>query len=830
MTTLITRASKGSPLTNAEADANWNALNAGKIETSLLAVALGVATLDASGYLLAAQISPTFNAATVTTNANLTGPITSVGNATSINSQTGTGSTFAMSVSPTFTGTPAAPTAAVDTNTTQLATTAFVAGQASATNPLMNGSVAVGTSLRYAREDHGHASDTSRAPTASPTFTGTATFNIISAAGQINSTLATGTAPLVIASTTQVANLNVSLLQGNTWAAPGPIGATTQSSAQFTTVAASDILATGSLTCYSRIVAMSVAGDSSSAILAAPSATSTIPLIGTTQRGSRVYMESTTNCTVAAYGNESRVSTAAGVYTMPLGVNFMVSDGVQGAGSTYTEQDGFRCSNLTGAATNIGFRSMLTSGANKWNAYFDGTAQNYFAGLTGFGVSVPTYPIDVISATADYIGIQIRGGSGTDVGGVRFASYAGVVQGRILGGPSGYISFATGNPLVTQVQVVHLASVVNSLTLTGAIAGGDPIVGTLGPSGDIGLKLTCKGTGKVTITSHSGVQTQFRVRGDNVAVNYLDVFGTTTGNGPIIRAEGVDSNIRVNLYSKGTESVRIGTNQGAQVAADFTHVASAVNYPSICGAISGSGPIIQAAGSDPDIPLLLSSKGTGAVGLYTGAATLLQVSVIDVAGANRYVTLAGSNSGNPTIGVSGGSLALSAAVIGASTIACTAGTGTGQPVMIGTLHVDTTAVGNVGAGTDDLMTYSLPANSLSANKKGVRITVWGRCANNANAKTVSLLFGATSISIPTRTSVDHAWRVVCTVIRTGSGAQLLSAEVHGSTVNSTTVSDNGVSESTPAETDTAAITIKCTAVGVADNDIVQKGLHVEFIN
>jgi hypothetical protein len=45
------------------------------------------------------------NAATVITNANLTGPITSVGNATSIASQTGTGTTFAMSASPTFTGT-----------------------------------------------------------------------------------------------------------------------------------------------------------------------------------------------------------------------------------------------------------------------------------------------------------------------------------------------------------------------------------------------------------------------------------------------------------------------------------------------------------------------------------------------------------------------------------------------------------------------------------------------------------------------------------------------------------------------------------------------------
>lgn len=70
---------------------------------------------------------------------------------------------YATLASPTFTGTPAAPTAAADTNTTQLATTAFVIAQAGSTSPAMNGTAAVGTSLRYARADHVHASDTSRA-------------------------------------------------------------------------------------------------------------------------------------------------------------------------------------------------------------------------------------------------------------------------------------------------------------------------------------------------------------------------------------------------------------------------------------------------------------------------------------------------------------------------------------------------------------------------------------------------------------------------------------------------------------------------------------------
>lgn len=76
-------------------------------------------------------------------------------------------------VSPAFTGTPTSPTAAQDTNTTQIATTAFVCGQAGSASPLMAGAAATGTSLRFARQDHVHPTDTSRAPLASPTFTGT---------------------------------------------------------------------------------------------------------------------------------------------------------------------------------------------------------------------------------------------------------------------------------------------------------------------------------------------------------------------------------------------------------------------------------------------------------------------------------------------------------------------------------------------------------------------------------------------------------------------------------------------------------------------------------
>jgi hypothetical protein len=75
--------------------------------------------------------------------------------------------------SPTFVGVASGQTATAGTSTTQLATTAFVMGQASSTAPVMNGTAAVGTGTTWARADHVHPIDTSRAPLASPSLTGT---------------------------------------------------------------------------------------------------------------------------------------------------------------------------------------------------------------------------------------------------------------------------------------------------------------------------------------------------------------------------------------------------------------------------------------------------------------------------------------------------------------------------------------------------------------------------------------------------------------------------------------------------------------------------------
>jgi hypothetical protein len=73
-------------------------------------------------------------------------------------------------------------------------------------------------------------------PTLVTPVLGAATGTSLSVSGQLISTVATGTAPLVVASTTNVPNLNASTLSGNTFASPGPIGGTTPSTGAFTTL------------------------------------------------------------------------------------------------------------------------------------------------------------------------------------------------------------------------------------------------------------------------------------------------------------------------------------------------------------------------------------------------------------------------------------------------------------------------------------------------------------------------------------------------------------------------------------------------------------------
>ena len=159
-----------------------------------------------------------------------------------------------------------------------------------------------------------------------------------------------------------------------------------------------------------------------------------------------------------------------------------------------------------------------------------------------------------------------------------------------------------------------------------------------------------------------------------------------------------------------------------------------------------------------------------------------------------------------------------------------AGTGTGAPVMIGTLEVNTTSDGNTGLSTDSpLQTkYPLPANSLSSGSKGIRITHWGTGAANANTKTLTAFFGTTRLIEAASTSANAlSWKIVVHVFRTGANTQLYQAEL---TIYGTAIEAHLVTNGTCAETDTSAIDLWAAGTSINTNDLVQKCRLIEFIN
>lgn len=99
------------------------------------------------------------------------------------------------------------------------------------------------------------------------------------------------------------------------------------------------------------------------------------------------YAQSTFQSTVTTtgMGYRSALGTQATSFTLPNLYGYLAQDGVKGAGSTITNNHGFNCLALANGTNNYCFRGQTTAGANNYNLYMDGTAQNYLAGKTGIG-------------------------------------------------------------------------------------------------------------------------------------------------------------------------------------------------------------------------------------------------------------------------------------------------------------------------------------------------------------------------------------------------------------------------------------------------------------
>ena len=129
-------------------------------------------------------------------------------------------------------------------------------------------------------------------------------------------------------------------------------------------------------------------------------------LTGTTQRG--VYSAPTFNssATTAGIAMQAWPATAAASFTLSDAVGFWANNAAKGAGSTITNQHGLYIQDQTQGTNNYGITSLVSSGSNKWNIYASGTAQNYFAGSVGLGVTVPSTKLAVAGDISMGVGLS----------------------------------------------------------------------------------------------------------------------------------------------------------------------------------------------------------------------------------------------------------------------------------------------------------------------------------------------------------------------------------------------------------------------------------------
>lgn len=124
---------------------------------------------------------------------------------------------------------------------------------------------------------------------------------------------------------------------------------------------------------------------------------STSSLTGTQQFAAVAAVTISSAATVAAAAFTAGMSTQAAAFTCADFINFYSQNCGKGAGSAITNQYGFFTTDLTSGGSNYGYYGAVSSGANKYNLYMTGTAQNYLAGVTGIGV-VPSSSTNLVVA------------------------------------------------------------------------------------------------------------------------------------------------------------------------------------------------------------------------------------------------------------------------------------------------------------------------------------------------------------------------------------------------------------------------------------------------
>ena len=204
--------------------------------------------------------------------------------------------------------------------------------------------------------------------------------------------------------------------------------------------------------------------------------------------------------------------------------------------------------------------------------------------------------------------------------------------------------FETGSSGNTGFYVPHVANSVNCLAAFGGATGVAPTLYADGANTNVNLNYSLKGAGQHVFYTGSTSAIQFVVNHTASAVNSLYVQGSATGNYVGFGATGTDANIGITYTAKGTGThdyyVRNGVNFRVSASTD-----NAVNYFTATGGVTGLGPVLLAGGPDTNVTARYRTQGTGSHQFETGSSGNIGLLIAHVASAVNYLRVFGSATG-----------------------------------------------------------------------------------------------------------------------------------------------------------------------------------------
>lgn len=147
----------------------------------------------------------------------------------------------------------------------------------------------------------------------------------------------------------------------------------------------------------------------------------------------------------------------------------------------------------------------------------------------------------------------------------------------------------------------------------------------------------------------------------------------------------------------------------------------------------------------------------------------------------------------------------------------------------GTLKVDTTTTGNVDAGEDDLISYTIPAAQLSKDGDYFEFDVFGTFAANANSAQVKFYWDGLAFFDSTSLIFNGlTWRGTGKIIRTSATTVKIQGDfgISGTLLGALTTTTRYYSADTSTLTGTIVFKATGTDTGgvPADNKVVQEGM------